>query len=183
MRRQLIDDFSTRPSEGHAPHIPRGFSHPRGHKLSTTTVLDLRTGQDPYLPRGISSSIRRQIIDYSGTRSLDGTSSLSPKKEFFLVHETAIDRVLRYSILERDKFPISKDLVIQEMIIHRLLRTRLSEDSKLLIPRRNPSSSRRQLIDYDSTRPKRDELSIKGIIAREDLPISTALDKEDSSVH
>ena len=99
------------------------------------------------------------MIAYFSTRSSNGTSSLSPKKEFFLVHETAIDRVLRYSILERDKFPISKDLVIQEMIIHRLLRTRLSEDSKLLIPRRNPSSSRRQLVDYDSTRPKRDELS------------------------
>ena len=97
--------------------------------ISTTSVLDPRMGPTPYLP----------------------------KKEFSLVHETTIDRVLRYSILERDKFPISKNLVIQEMTIHRLLRTRLREDTKLLTPRRNPSSSRRQLVDYHSTRPMKNQ--------------------------
>ena len=35
-------------------------------------VLDLRMGQGPYLPRGISSSMRRRSIDYSGTRSSEG---------------------------------------------------------------------------------------------------------------
>ena len=54
--------------------------------------------------------MRRQIIDYYSTRSSDGTSSLSPKKEFFFVHETAIDRVPRCSIFGRDKVPIPKRL-------------------------------------------------------------------------
>ena len=62
--------------------------------------------------------------------------------------------------LWRDKFPISKkDLVIHEVTIHRLLRTRLREDTRLLIPKRNSSSIRRQLVDYYSTRPmKRQDL-------------------------
>ena len=143
----------------------------------TTTVLDLRRDMFPISQE--DSLVHETTI--STTSVLDprmGPTPYLPKKEFSLVHETAIDRVLRYSILGRDKFPISKNLVIQEMTIHRLLRTRLSEDSILLIPRKNPTSSRQQLVDYDSTRPKRDELSVKGTIAREDLPITTALDKK-----
>ena len=62
MRRQIIDYYGTRSSEGHVPHIPRSFSRP----------------WDEY-------------FDYFGNRSSDGTSSLSPKKkEFSLVRETTI---------------------------------------------------------------------------------------------
>ena len=123
--------------------------------ISTNPMLDPRTGPAPYpLKRNSFSSMRRQLIEYLGVQSSDGTRSLSPK-----------------------------DLVTHEMTIHRLLRTRFSEDSKLLTPRRNPPSSKRQLINYDSTRPKGDKLSIKGFLTREDLPIATALNKEDSTVH
>ena len=96
--------------------------------------------------------MRWQLIEYLGVQSSDGTRSLYPK-----------------------------DLVTQEMTIHRLLRTRFSEDSKLLegtlLPQSDNSSN------YDSTRPKGDKLSIKGFLTREDLPIATALNKEDSTVH
>ena len=94
--------------EGQVPYFPRGTLRPWGDKLSTTRVLDLRTGQDPYLPRRISSSLRRRIVDYYGTRSLDGTRSLSPKKNLF-IHKTTIDRLPRYSILEWDKIPTSQE--------------------------------------------------------------------------
>ena len=103
---------------------------PSDDRLSTTSVLDLWTGQVPYLPkRNFFSSMRRQLINYFGTRSLDGTSSLS------------LRRTQSY----------------KEITIHRLLRTRLSEDTKLLTPKRNPSSSRRQLVDYHSTRPMKNQ--------------------------
>jgi hypothetical protein len=49
---------------------------------STTAVLELRMGHAPYFPRGISSSMRRQLIDYLGTRPSDRTRSLSPKKTY-----------------------------------------------------------------------------------------------------
>ena len=62
---------------GQAPYFPSGTIRPWGDKLSTTTVLDVRMGQDPYLLGKVYPSMRRQIIDSSGTRSVDRTSSLS----------------------------------------------------------------------------------------------------------
>ena len=80
-----------------------------------------------------------------------------PQEELF-VHEATNYRLPRYLILRRDKFPIStKDLVIQGVTIHRLLLTRFREDTKLLTPRRNPSSSRWRLVDYHSTWPTQNQ--------------------------
>ena len=139
MRRQIIDYFGTRPSEGHAPHIPRGFSHPQGDKLSTTTVLDggkLPISQEDFLvheatnhrllqystfggtcsphPKRIISSMRRQIIDYYSTQSSDGTSSLFPKRNFF-IHETTNYSTTSVLDLRRDMLPISQeDFLVHE---------------------------------------------------------------------
>jgi hypothetical protein len=52
--------------------------------------------------------MRRQLIDYSSTRSLDGTSSLSSEKNIF-VHEATIYRLPWYSILGWGKFPIFQE--------------------------------------------------------------------------
>ena len=131
MRQQIVDCYGTRPSEGHIPPSSKKILSSMG-RLFWLLRHYPRTGPDPYLPRGIYLPMRRQIMNYYSTRSSDGTSSLSPKKEFFFVHETTIVRVPRCSIFGRDKVPIPKDLVTQEMTIHRLLRTRFSEDSKLL---------------------------------------------------
>ena len=100
-----------------------------------------------------------RLLRYS---TFGGTSSLP--QEDTLVYKTTTRQLLRHPIFGQDKVPIPKDLVTQEMTIHRLLRTRFSEDSKLLKLRRNPPSSKRQLVNYDSTRPKGDKLSIKGFL-------------------
>ena len=60
--------------------------------------------------------MRRQIIDYYGTRCSDGTRSLSPRKSLS-VHETTNYRLLWYSICGQDKFPI----FIHKTTIDRLL--------------------------------------------------------------
>jgi len=82
-KQQLIDYFGTRSSEGHAPHIPRGFFlvHETMTNYSTTSVLDLRMGQVPYLSRG-SSSMKWRII--STTSELDLRMGHTPylPKEF-----------------------------------------------------------------------------------------------------
>ena len=58
-------------------------------------------GQGPYLPRGISSSMRRQLIDYYGTRW--GKSPISQEELF--VHEATNYRLLRYSMGQAPYFP------------------------------------------------------------------------------
>ena len=95
---------------------------------STTSVLDLRMGQVPYFPGGTLRPWDNKLIDYSSTRFSDGTSSLSPKRIFSSMRR--LIRLLWYSIPGWGKFPISKDLVLQEMTIHRLLRTRPPEHTK-----------------------------------------------------
>ena len=64
---------------------------------STTPVLDLRMGQAPYFPKG---SLRPRDDNLSTTSVLDPQMGPAPylsKRIFFsLVHETAIDRLLRY---------------------------------------------------------------------------------------
>ena len=83
-------------------------------------------GTSSLFPKRTFSSMRRQIIDHYGTRSSDGTRSLSPKRNFF-VHETTNYRLLLYSTFGRDKIPISQRGIIS-------------------------SSTRQQLIDYSGTR-------------------------------
>ena len=53
------------------------------------------------------------IIDYLGTRTLDGTGSLSLKKNF-RVQDVTPDRLLRYSTIGWDMLPIYQ----KEIIIH-----------------------------------------------------------------
>ena len=139
-------------------------------------------GQGPYLPREISSSMRRKITDYFGTRSSYGTRSLSPKRNFF-AHEVTNYRLLRYSIFGRDKFPISqKDSHIRD--------NNQSTTTVLDSIRDKISTSQEELLIHEMatsrllrTRPKR--TPIKGVITQEDEDLSTTivLDKEGSSVH
>ena len=138
---------------------------------SITMLLDLRMGQGPYLPRGIFSSIRRQFIDYFGTRSSDGTRSLSPKRNLF-VHETTNYRLLRYSISGWDKLPISKkDLSIHETTIDRLLRYSIFGGTCSPYPKRIFSRpwDDDKLFDYFGTRPSdgTSSLSLKRILVHE----------------
>jgi hypothetical protein len=108
-------------------------------------------------------------IDYIGARPSDGTRSLDPKRISSSMRR--IIRLLRYSIPGWDKFPTSKDLAIQEMTIHQLLRTRLREHRKeennrllqyskqsLRFLQRNYSSTRRQpnqLLRYPKMQSRR----------------------------
>ena len=121
MRRQIIDYFSTRPSEGHAPHIPRGFSRPQGDKLSTTTVLDLRMGQVPYFQRGTPSSIRRWIIRLLQYSIFEWDKFPISQEEFF-VHETTNCRLLRYSTFRGTFSPFPKKILSSMRRLFRLLR-------------------------------------------------------------
>jgi len=123
--------------------------------------------------------MRRQLIDYFGTRSSDGTCSLSPKKDLF-VHETTTGWLFRYSILGWDQLPISQKEIFSSMrrqlIDH--FGTRSSdgtsslppnkdshlrdvnsstathstdEEQNLLPPRRNYHPQKQRIIDYYST--------------------------------
>ena len=126
-------------------------------------------GQGPYLPRGISSSMRRQNIDYSGTQSSDGTRSLSPKRNFF-VHEVKNYRLLRYSSFGRDKLPISqKDSHIRD--------NNQSTTTVLDSIRDKISTSQEELLIHEMTtsrllrtRPKK--TAIKEVITQEDEDLS-----------
>ena len=92
--------------------------------MSTTTVLDLRMGQIPYFPKG--------IIHPWGDNSLT-TSVLD---------------------LRRDKFPISQeDFLVHETTIDRILRYSAFGGTSSLSPKRIFSSKRQQPIDYFGTRP------------------------------
>jgi len=126
--------------------------------------------------------MRRQNIDYSGTRSSDGTRSLSPKRNFF-VHEAKNYRLLRYSTFGRDKLPISqKDSHIRDnnqltTIVLDSIRDKIyMSQEELHIHEMTTSRLLR-------TRPKK--TAIKEIITQEDedLSITIVLDKEGSSVH
>ena len=153
------------------------------HEATNYRLLQYSTFEgtcSPY-PKRIFSSMRRQIIDYYSTRSLDGTSSLFPKRnsfihkttnystasvldlrrdmlpisqEDFLVHEATNYRLLRYSTFGRDKILISQEESIRPSD------DRLSTTSVLdlwtgqvpYLPKRNFfSSMRRQLIEYFAT--------------------------------
>ena len=126
--------------------------------------------------------MRRQNIDYSGTRSSDGTRSLSPKRNFF-VHEAKNYRLLRYSTFGRDKLPISqKDSHIRD--------NNQSTTTVLDSIRDKISTSQEELLIHEMTtsrllrtRPKR--TPIKGVITQEDEDLSTTivLHKEGSSIH
>ena len=72
---------------------------PWDYNWSTTSVLDLRRGQDPYFPRG-TTSMRRQSIDYLNTWSSDGTCSLFFSSMRWLI------RLLQYSTYGRDMLSI-----------------------------------------------------------------------------
>ena len=126
--------------------------------------------------------MRRQNIDYSGTRSSDGTRSLSPKRNFF-VHEAKNYRLLQYSSFGRDKLPISqKDSHIRDnnqsttTVLDSIRDKIYTSQEELLIHEMTTSRLLR-------TRPKR--TPIKGVITQEDEDLSTiiVLDKEGSSVH
>jgi hypothetical protein len=58
---------------GHAPYLPKRFNHPWGDKLSTTAVLDLRTGQTP---KRTLSHKRQQTVGYYNTR-------LNPRQDLY----------------------------------------------------------------------------------------------------
>jgi hypothetical protein len=101
--------------------------HPWGDYSSTTTVLDLRMGQVPYLPRGNS-------------RPWDDNR-----------------RLLRYSTFGWDKFPISQDnLVIHEVTIHWMLWHSTQAETRSLPPKRIYSSMRWQHVDYHDARLQED---------------------------
>ena len=92
-----------------------------------------QTGQVPHFPKRTSSSTRR--TNYSTTPVLDPQMGNTPYPlKILFVHETIIDRLLKYSIHGWDKFPISnKDSVIREVTILPLLRTRLQEQNNWLL--------------------------------------------------
>ena len=112
--------------------------HPRSHNStdplvhetttkSTTSVLNLWTGQAPYLPRGFH-------------RPWDENNWL-----------------LRYSNFGQDKLPISQeDSIVHETTIIDYYGTRTSDGTNSLSPRKNYSSRRWPHIDYYGTRPHED---------------------------
>jgi hypothetical protein len=127
-RRQLIDYFGTRPSEGQVPYLPRGFSRPWDND---------------------------NLIDYFGTRPSEGQVPYLPRG-FFLVHETTtIDRLLRYSTFGGTS-SLPPKRIFSSMRRRQLINyfgTRPSEGQVPYLPRGFSSSIRRQLIDYFDTRP------------------------------
>ena len=125
--------------------------------LSTISVLEVQMGQDPYLPRGVSSFMRRQIINYFGTRSSDGRSSLSPKKIFSSMRRRQIF----------DYFG-----------------TRSSDGTSSLSPKRTFSYKKQQPVDYHSTRlkPRQDLYFTRRIIHPWDdnSSTTTVLDQKET---
>ena len=77
---------------------------------STTAVLDIRMGQAPYLPKR-DFLLVHETTTYSTTAVLNiqmGQTPYLQKKDFFSTRRRRIIWPLWYSILGRDKFPISK---------------------------------------------------------------------------
>ena len=148
--------------------------------MSITTILDLWMGQDPYLQKRTSSYIRRQLIDYLGTRYLNGTRSLPPKRNLS-VQETTNYRLLRYSISGGDKFPISeKDLFIHETTIDQLLDPQTGQPPYLqgLSHPQHNNSSITTVLDRQTTSP----FSTKELLVHKTTRKSTTtiLEKNDS---
>ena len=85
MRRQLIDYYGTR--WGKLPISQEDFlvHEATNHRLHRYSTFG---GTCSPHPKRIISSMRRQIIDYYSTRSSDGTSSLFPKRNFFIYETT-----------------------------------------------------------------------------------------------
>jgi hypothetical protein len=153
MRRQIIDYFGTRPSEGHVPHIPRGLSRPRGDNLSTTIVLDLRMGQALYFQRGISSSMRQRIIRLL-QYSIFGWDKFPISQGELFVHQMTNYRLLWYSIFRGTCSPYPKKILSSMRQLFRLLRYSILRWDQLPISQKRNflSSMRRQLIEYFGTR-------------------------------
>jgi len=93
------------------------------------------------------------IIDYSGTRSSDGTSSLSPKRIFHVHETTTIDYYGNRSSDRTSSIYLKRKLspMIQYLVDH--YGTRPLEFKSPIY--KTYSSTRRQLIDYYGTRPEK----------------------------
>ena len=102
-------------------------------------------GQVPHFPRGIYLSMRRQLIDYYGTR----WGKLPISQEELLVHETTIDRLLWYSMGASSLFPKRNFSSMRRQLID-YYGTRSSDGTRSLFSK-NFSSTRLQLIDYYGT--------------------------------
>ena len=158
MRRQIIDYFGTRSLDGTSSLFPRGILRPWGDKLSTTSVLDLRTKQVPYFPRGII----HPWGDNSSTTSVLvlWRDKFPISQEDFLVHETTIDRLLRYSTFGgTSSLSLKKIFLVHETTIDRILRYSAFGGTSSLSPKRIFSSKRRQPIDYFGAPPSEGQAS------------------------
>jgi hypothetical protein len=85
--------------------LPIFQEEPFVHETTIDRLLQYSMGASPLFPKRNFSSMRRQLIDYHGTRW--GKPPIF--QEEFLIHETTIDRLPRYSTFGWDKFPISQE--------------------------------------------------------------------------
>ena len=70
------------------------FSSLRRQPIRLLWYSNFKGACSPY-PKRILSSMRRQIIDYHGNRSLDGTSTLSPKRNLSVFYRRVLRGVSR----------------------------------------------------------------------------------------
>jgi hypothetical protein len=125
---------------GQDPYFPRETFRPWGDNWLTTTVLN---GASSLFPKRNSSSMRRQLIDYYGTR----WGKLPISQEELFVHEATVDWLLRCSISGWDMFPIFSSSMRWRLI--RLLRYSTFGGTCFLYLKRTSSRSwDDNLIDY-----------------------------------
>ena len=102
MRRQIIDKFGTRSSDGTSYLSPKKiFSSIKTTTNSATSILNLRTGQVPNLPRGLSH-IRDN--NQSTTTVFDpNRDKISNSQEELFIHEITTRRLPWHSTSRRYK--------------------------------------------------------------------------------
>ena len=127
VRWRFVDYYGTRLKLRQDLYFPRGFIHPWGDNSSTTTVLDSRWDK------------------------------ISTSQEDLVIHEVTTHQLLRYSTQDETISLFSKRTYSSmrwQFVDY--YDSRFWENTRLLIPKGNSSSIRRQLIDYHSTCQTRD---------------------------
>ena len=118
------------------------------HQLVDYSGTRLLDGTRSLFLKRIPSSIRRQLVEYSGTRHLDWTSSLYPKRILMSIRR----QLSTTSVLD---LRMGQAPYISEIFVHLVdyYGTRPLEDKPPIY--KIYTSTRRQLIDYYSTRPEK----------------------------
>ena len=172
MRRQIIDKFGTRSSDGTSYLSPKKiFSSIKTTTNSATSILNLRTGQVPNLPRGLSH-IRDN--NQSTTTVFDpNRDKISNSQEELFIHEMTTRRLLQYSTYKETRALFSKK-ELQRPIDYHGTRTIFPFPKEGTTPLQNDKQ-----VDYYGTQNQRQPMTM----LHEKASSRSAVNSKESTIH